>query len=120
MNKKIVAFGELMLRLTPPSKQLIEQTSSFDACFGGCEANVLVCLSLYKANAHFGEGRYITSWNAQACLEWFPFSEEKGFKLFAHYLYKGHILSEKANALMPAMPDTQRASIGIQYIIPVL
>lgn len=45
MNKKIVSFGEIMLRLTPPAKQLIEQANSFDACFGGCESNVLVCLS---------------------------------------------------------------------------
>ena len=76
--------------------------------------------AVYKSNAHFGAGRYMTSWNAQACLEWFPFNEEKGFKVFAHYLYKGHILTQKANALMAVMPHTQRASIGIQYIIPVL
>ena len=76
--------------------------------------------AVYKSNVLFDQGRYITSWNAQACLEWFPFTEEKGFKVFAHYLYKGHILTEKANALMAVMPHTQRASIGIQYIIPVL
>lgn len=75
---------------------------------------------VYESNGIFGEGRYITSWNAQACLEWFPFAEEKGFKVFAHYLYKGHQLTDKANALMATMPHTQRASIGIQYIIPVL
>ena len=75
---------------------------------------------VYDANGVFAEGRYIASWNAQACLEWFPFTEEKGFKVFAHYVYKGHSLTDKANALMATMPHTQRASIGIQYIIPVL
>lgn len=75
---------------------------------------------VYEANGVFEEGRYITSWNAQACLEWFPFTQDKGFKVFAHYLYKGHHLTEKANALNAYMPHTQRASIGIQYIIPVL
>ena len=75
---------------------------------------------VYQTNGHFDKGRYMTSWNAQACLEWFPFSEEKGFKVFAHYLYKGHQLAENASALKADMPHTQRASIGIQYIIPVL
>lgn len=75
---------------------------------------------VYKANGFFEAGRYLTSWNAQACLEWFPFTEESGFKVFAHYVYKGYQLSENANALKAVMPHTQRASLGIQYIIPVL
>jgi hypothetical protein len=75
---------------------------------------------VYKANRVFAQGRYVTSWNAQACLEWFPFTEDKGFKLFAHYVYKGHMLSKNARALGAAMPHTQRISIGIQYVIPVL
>ena len=68
----------------------------------------------------FEKGRYMTSWNAQACLEWFPFTEDKGFKVFAHYVYKGHILSDYAKTLGAVKPDTQRISLGIQYIIPVL
>ena len=62
----------------------------------------------------------VESWNAQACVEWFPFTEDKGFKVFAHYLYKGHELSDKAAALMAYMPHTQRISLGIVYVIPVL
>lgn len=75
---------------------------------------------VYEANGTFAKGRYITTWNAQACVEWFPFTEDEGFKVFAHYLYKGAELSENAKALGAAMPHTQRVSIGIQYIIPVL
>ena len=75
---------------------------------------------VYEANGAFAKGRYITTWNAQACVEWFPFTEDEGFKVFAHYLYKGAELSENAKALGAAMPHTQRVSIGIQYIIPVL
>ena len=75
---------------------------------------------VYEANGIYAKGRYITSWNAQACVEWFPFEEDKGFKVFAHYVYKGHELSENANALGATMPHTQRVSIGIQYVIPVL
>ena len=76
--------------------------------------------SVYETNGIFAKGRYITTWNAQACMEWFPFEEDKGFKLFAHYLYKGYELSDKAKALGADLPHTQRISIGIQYVIPVL
>ena len=75
---------------------------------------------IYETNGIFAKGRYITSWNAQACVEWFPLTEDKGFKVFAHYVYKGHDLSDIAKALGAAMPHTQRISIGIQYVIPVL
>ena len=77
-------------------------------------------VGIYKANGDFEKGRYMTQWNAQACLEWFPFKEDKGFKVFAHYVYKGHTLSAQAKALGAVMPHTQRISLGIQYIIPVL
>lgn len=75
---------------------------------------------VYEENGIFGAGRYMTSWNAQGCLEWFPFAEDKGFKVFAHYLYKGHELTENAEALMAVVPHTQRISLGIVYVIPVL
>ena len=76
--------------------------------------------SVYEANGPFAAGRYMTSWNAQACLEWFPSSADEGFKVFLHALYKGYSLTENANALGAVMPHTQRISLGIQYIIPVL
>lgn len=75
---------------------------------------------VYEANGIFSKGHYMTSWNAQACLEWFPFTEDKGFKVFAHYLYKGHELTKKAETLMAVMPHTQRISLGLVYVIPVL
>lgn len=75
---------------------------------------------IYEANSIFAIGRYLTSWNAQACLEWFPFTEDKGFKVFAHYLYKGHHLTENAEVMMASMPHTQRISLGLVYVIPVL
>ena len=42
---KIVTLGELLLRLTTPQNQVISQSSAFDACYGGAEANVAVALS---------------------------------------------------------------------------
>ena len=75
---------------------------------------------VYETNTIFTNGRYITSWNMQGCVEWFPFTEDKGFKVFAHYVYKGYDLTAAAVNLGADMPHTQRVSLGIQYIIPVL
>ena len=44
-KNKIVAFGEIMLRLTPPDYTTIAQARNFVANYGGGEANVLVSLS---------------------------------------------------------------------------
>ena len=75
---------------------------------------------VYESNSIFNKGRYETCWNLQGCVEWFPFTEDKGFKVFAHYVYKGYDLTANALAIGLPKPDTQRASLGIQYIIPVL
>ena len=45
MADKVVAFGEIMLRLTPPDYTTISEARSFIANYGGAEANVLVSLS---------------------------------------------------------------------------
>lgn len=47
-NKKVVTFGEVMLRLTTPGFRRFSQTNEFIATYGGSEANVAVSL------AHFG------------------------------------------------------------------
>lgn len=75
---------------------------------------------VYEENGLYAKGRMMNAWNAQACMEWFPFEEDKGFKVFAHYVYKGFELTENAKMLGATKPHTQRISLGIQYIIPVL
>ena len=42
---KIVCFGEVMLRLAPPDYLRFGQAKSFEATFGGAEANVSVSLA---------------------------------------------------------------------------
>jgi len=44
-KKRVVGFGELLLRLTPPGRRLIAQTQSFDVEVGGAAANVVAGLS---------------------------------------------------------------------------
>ncbi len=50
---KVVTFGELMLRLTPPSFDRFTQTGRFEANFGGSEANVAVSLANYGLESEF-------------------------------------------------------------------
>lgn len=73
---------------------------------------------VYKANGPFEKGNYRTSWNAQACVEYFPMKNSE-LLVFAHLLYKGYHLTERAKAMGGFNPDTQRFSIGLVYSIPV-
>ena len=45
---RVVTFGELLLRLSPPGEERLFESSDLMTCFGGAEANVAVALS------HFG------------------------------------------------------------------
>ena len=51
--KKVVTFGEIMLRLAAPGNQRFCQANRFDATFGGGEANVAVSLANYGYVAQF-------------------------------------------------------------------
>jgi 2-dehydro-3-deoxygluconokinase len=58
---KVVAFGEIMLRLSPPGFERFFQSPVLGATFGGGEANVAVSL------AHFGlDSHYVTRVPAHA------------------------------------------------------
>jgi 2-dehydro-3-deoxygluconokinase len=50
---KIVTFGEIMLRLAPPGFQRFSQTQTYEASFGGGEANVAVSLANYGETVEF-------------------------------------------------------------------
>lgn len=51
--KKVVTFGEIMLRLATPGYQRFIQATEFTATYGGGEANVAVSLANYGLNAEF-------------------------------------------------------------------
>ena len=51
--KRAVTFGEVMLRLQPPSYLRFLQTSAFEATYGGAEANVAVSLAQLGVDAAF-------------------------------------------------------------------
>lgn len=53
MKNKIVTFGEVMLRLATPGYLRFHQTNSFNANYGGGEANVSVSLANYGMETEF-------------------------------------------------------------------
>ncbi len=50
---KVVTFGEIMLRLSPPGYLRFVQTGAYEATFGGAEANVSVALANYGFHSIF-------------------------------------------------------------------
>lgn len=52
-TKRIVTFGEIMLRLSTPGFSRFVQTNQFDANYGGGEANVAASLAQFGFDARF-------------------------------------------------------------------
>lgn len=93
---KIVTFGELMIRLSPPLGARLQQARSFEVHFGGAEANVAVSLAQFGMHACFvsafphnalGDNAYNTlrSYGVNT-----SFIVRKGQRLGVYYLEHGH------------------------------
>ena len=50
---KFITCGEIMLRLTPPNYEKIRMTSSFEASYGGSEANIALALANLGVDSTF-------------------------------------------------------------------
>lgn len=66
-NKKVVTFGEVMLRLTAPDFRRFSQTNKFIATYGGSEANVAISLVNFGIPTEFVT-RLPDNAMAQACV----------------------------------------------------
>ncbi|HHX65855.1 MAG TPA: sugar kinase [Chloroflexi bacterium] len=53
MSKKVVTFGEIMMRLSPPGFLRFSQARSFDVIYGGGEANVAASLANFGIPVDF-------------------------------------------------------------------
>ena len=53
MSKRVITFGEIMLRLAPEGYYRFVQANNFGATYGGGEANVAVSLANYGMDASF-------------------------------------------------------------------
>jgi 2-dehydro-3-deoxygluconokinase len=81
--KKIITFGEIMLRLSPPGALRFGQARSLDVVYGGGESNVAVTL------ANFGlETEFVTRLPAheigQACLQYL-----QQYNVGTHHILRG-------------------------------
>jgi 2-dehydro-3-deoxygluconokinase len=68
MNKKVITFGEIMLRLAPPGYLRFNQATELTATFGGGEANVAVSLANYGVPVEYVT-RLPENDIARACLQ---------------------------------------------------
>jgi 2-dehydro-3-deoxygluconokinase len=50
---KVVTFGEIMVRLSPPGFKRFAQAKKFEVEYGGAEANVAVSLAVFGEESHF-------------------------------------------------------------------
>ena len=52
-ENKFITIGEIMLRLTPPNYEKIRMASSFEASYGGSEANIALALATLGVDSTF-------------------------------------------------------------------
>lgn len=114
---KYAAFGEIMLRLSPPGYGRFLQENKFDTCFGGSEANVLLSLSAFG-----NETKYITKLPeneiADACIR-----ELKGFGVDTSGIARGGermgiYFLEKGASLRPGKVIYDRANSSVSKASP--
>lgn len=53
MNRKVVTFGEIMLRLAAPRRERFDQVSGFEVSYCGAEANVAASLARFGVPVEF-------------------------------------------------------------------
>ncbi len=96
MVPKIVTFGELMIRLSPPVGVRLQQAQNFDVHFGGAEANVAVSLAQFGMNACFVSAFPDNALGDNACDTLKKFGVDtrlivrKGKRMGVYYLEHGH------------------------------
>ncbi|MDH7516191.1 MAG: PfkB family carbohydrate kinase, partial [Bacteroidota bacterium] len=49
----VICFGELLLRLRPPAMEVLSRPTTFEAVFGGAEANVAASLAAFGMETEF-------------------------------------------------------------------
>jgi 2-dehydro-3-deoxygluconokinase len=131
MNKKVVTFGEVMLRLQPPDFERIRLARSFEALYGGAEANVAVSLANYGVPAEYVT-RLPENEVGEACLAYLrqfgvglSHVARGGDRLGIFYLEKGsaqrpsRIIYDRAGSsfatLQPGMIDWEAVLAGANW-----
>ena len=96
--KKIITFGEIMLRLSPPGVLRFRQAKSLDVNYGGGESNVAVSLANFGMKTEFIT-RLPASDMGDACLQFLrqynvgtQFIQRGGERLGIYFLEKGSVM----------------------------
>jgi len=113
--KKVVCFGEVMMRLSPPGYLRFGQGNSLDLDFGGAEANVAVSLANYGDKA-----QYLTKLPenplADACIQ-----QLRGFGVDVSAIARGGermgiYFMEKGASMRPSKVVYDRAHSAISQV----
>lgn len=125
---RIVTFGEIMLRLSPPAQLRFQQARSFDVIYGGGESNVAVSLANFGLPAEFVT-RLPDNAIGTACLQFLrqygvivDHVLRGGERLGIYYLEHGavqrgsNVIYDRANSsfasIQPGMVDWERVFDG--------
>lgn len=114
MSKRIITFGEILLRLSPPNHLKLYKTKSLDVHYGGAEANVAASLALFGYDVKFitsvpdndlGESAIseIRSYGVE------PISIKQGNRLGIYYFEQG--ASERPGKVLYDRTDSSFASL---------
>jgi 2-dehydro-3-deoxygluconokinase len=113
--KKIVTFGESLLRLAPPGFERFLQSPRFAVSFGGAEANVAVALSSFGMTA-----AYVTVLPEDNPIADAAISELRGFGVDTSYIVRGkgrlglYYLEPGANQRPPRLVyDREHSAIAL-------
>jgi 2-dehydro-3-deoxygluconokinase len=126
--KRIVTFGEIMMRLSPPGFQRFGQARSFDVVYGGGEANVAVALANWGMPVEYVT-RLPDNDLGRACLQFLRQVGVRvhdiapgGERLGIYFLEKGaaqrgsQVIYDRAHSalatIQPGMVDWQEAFAG--------
>lgn len=115
--KRYVTFGELMLRLSPPGHELLFQSPSLTATFGGAEANVAVSLANYGETVSF-----VTSLPENAVAD-SALRELRGFGVDTSFIRRGGervgiYYAEAGSCMRPSKVIYDRAHSSITEVSP--
>ena len=115
--KRYVTFGELMLRLSPPGRELLFQSPSLTATFGGAEANVAVSLANYGETVSF-----VTSLPKNAVAD-SALRELRGFGVDTSFIRRGGervgiYYAEAGSCMRPSKVIYDRAHSSITEVSP--
>jgi len=128
---KIVTFGELMIRLSPPIGIRLQQAQNFGVHLGGAEANVAVSLAQFGMNACFVSALPDSALGDNACSTLrklgvdTSFIVRRGQRIGLYYLEHGQgsrpskVIYDRAHSavseLKPKDLDWERVFSGAQW-----